>query len=266
MARHTDYRSLHISSESTVTYKQTYEFGYYAAQWRLLELPLLESLFKNLYAQGSRSMLDIACGQGRITLLGAVYFDDVIGIDYSQQMLSVAQQHRVEDSRLKTKNVQFVIGDVRDFAVRNPFDVVTAFRFFLNTQDELRINGLRCVRRNLALHGTFITNIHVAGGSPLAMFYKFSNSTMRLFGRPPNRVRNSMSLRAFRDLLTQEGFEITNVYRYSLLPRVSTLTDSFAENHIGKIDRLSMAVPGMQLLCQSFIVCARLKQADLSHF
>lgn len=261
MAR-VDYRTCHTRDDDVAGYQRTYASGYYAAQWRALERPLLAQLFSALRAQGSQTMLDVACGQGRITLLGAQFFDQVLGIDYSPEMLAVARQRLATAEAGANAHVEFAVGDVADFQTDAPFDVITAFRFFLNAEDKLRSDGLRCVRRNLAPQGTFIASVQVASGSPLAVFHRISNTARRLLRRPPSLVRNSMSLRAFTRLLTAEGFEITRVQRYSLLPRIGSLTDRFAERHISKIERLALVCPGASLMCQSFIVCARLKHGD----
>jgi hypothetical protein len=172
-------------------------------------------------------------------------------------MLERARQAQAEDPALSGANLHFDVGDVRTFTAEPPFDVATAFRFFLNAEDDLRAEGLRCVRRNLAAHGTFITNVHVAATSPLAGFYGVANAASRLLGKPVSRVRNSMSLRALRRMMAAEGFRIERVYRYSLLPRVGSLTDSIAERHLAKIDRLGGAIPGVKFLAQAFLVCAR---------
>jgi hypothetical protein len=66
-----------------------------------------------------------------------------------------------------------------------------------------------------------------------------------------------MSLTALRRLMASEGFRIERVYRYSFLPRVGSLTDPIAERHIAKIDRIAGAIPGLKLLSQAFLVCAR---------
>jgi len=252
-----DYRDCHVSDDAVGAYHNTYAAGYYAAQWRQLEAPLLANLFDDLLAQGAQSMLDIACGQGRITLLGAKYFDHVRGIDYSPLMLERARQARAADPTLADVDLRFDLNDVRTFAAERLFDVVTAFRFFLNAEDELRLEGLRCVRRNLAPTGTFITNVHVAAGSPLACFYGAANTAQRLLGKPTSRVRNSMSLSALKQLMATEGFRIERVHRYSLLPRVGSLTDSFAERYLGSVDRAGKVIPGLALLSQAFLVCAR---------
>ena len=256
MAR-VEYRTCHTSDDAAAGYQRTYSSGYYAAQWHSIERPLLCGLFAEFRGQGARRMLDIACGQGRITLVGAQYFDQVIGIDYSPEMLAIARQQRANDASLANADLDFQLGDVTDYTAEAPFDVVTAFRFFLNAEDRLRIEGLRCVRRNLSPQGTFITNVHVAGSSPLAMLYRGANTARRIVGQQADPVRNSISLRKFRSLLASEGFEITRVVRYSLLPRIGSLTDRLAERHINKFERLASAIPGMALLCQSYIVCAR---------
>jgi 2-polyprenyl-3-methyl-5-hydroxy-6-metoxy-1,4-benzoquinol methylase len=252
-----DYRECHLRDDAAEAYRDVYAAGYYAAQWRQLELPWLSGVFAALKQRGARRMLDIACGQGRISLLGAKYFEHVQGIDISPSMLERARAALREDTSLANVDVHFDAADVRTFAADKPFDVITAFRFFLNAEDELRLDGLRCARRNVAPNGTLIANVHVAATSPLAMFYSVSNASRRLMGKRTSSVRNAVSLATLRRMFTLEGFRVERVHRYSLLPRVGSLTDSIAERYMTGIDRLGTLIPGLSLLSQAFVVCAR---------
>jgi ubiquinone/menaquinone biosynthesis C-methylase UbiE len=252
-----DYREIHVPDAAAAAYNDVYAAGYYAGQWRQLEQPWLGRLFAELKRNGSRSMLDVACGQGRIALLGAKYFDRVQGFDVSSAMLARACQELSSHSTLAATDVTFDVGDVRTFTAEEAFDVVTAFRFFLNAEDELRIDALRCARRNLAPGGTFIANVHVSATSPLAMFYRVSNSARRLLGKTVSSVRNSISLGSLQTMFAAEGFQIYRVHRYSLLPRIGTLTDRLGERHLASFDRYGKLIPGLSLLSQAFLVCAR---------
>jgi SAM-dependent methyltransferase len=256
----TDYRTCHTGDEAALGYQRTYESGYYAAQWERLEKPLLKRLFEQERKRGARRMLDIACGQGRITLFGAEFFGVVQGIDYSPEMLAVARQRLANQPSLAGREVRFDEADVSDYTAAEPFDVITAFRFFLNANDELRPAALECVRRNLAPQGVFITNVHVSAGSPLGVFWNFRNSLRRLAGKPHDPVRNVIGLACFRRMFDAHGFEITRVERYSLLPRVGKLTDSLAERRIQQVERLAR-LPGIGRLCQCYLVCARPRQS-----
>lgn len=255
----TDYRACHTGDDAARGYQRTYASGYYAAQWEQLEKPVLAQLFREHQVAGARRMLDIACGQGRITLFAAEFFDFVQGVDFSPEMLAVAKERLANEPRLADRDVRFEIADVAQFTADQPFDVITAFRFFLNAGEDLRREGLRCVRRNLAPDGVFITNVHCSAASPLGWFWSARNAAGRLAGQPDDPVRNVIGLGRFRRLFDSEGFEITRVDRYSLLPRIGKWTDSLAERHIRRFDRLANAIPGLQRLCQSYLVCARPK-------
>jgi ubiquinone/menaquinone biosynthesis C-methylase UbiE len=251
-----DYRECHLQDESAQAYRDVYAAGYYAAQWQQLESPWLSRVFAELKERGACSMLDIACGQGRITLHGAKYFERVCGIDISPAMLARAQQKLSDDETLAAADVTFEVGDVRTFTTDEPFDVVTAFRFFLNAEDDLRLDGLRSARRNIAPGGTFIANVHVASTSPLAMFYRISNAARRTLGKNTSSVRNAISVGQLRTMFASEGFRIDRIHRYSLLPRIGSVTDSFAERYLAGVDRLGKLIPGLSLLSQAFVVCA----------
>src|SRR5438045_1629824 len=62
----TDYRESHQALGYSGKYNRVYEIGYYAAQWRLIEEPLLRSILQPMGGK-EKTCLDFACGTGRIT-------------------------------------------------------------------------------------------------------------------------------------------------------------------------------------------------------
>ena len=201
-------------------------------------------------------MLDIACGQGRIALLGAKHFEHVHGIDISPAMLATSQQSLLDDETLAAADVTFEVGDVRTFTAEHPCDVVTAFRFFLNAEDDLRLDGLRCARRNIAPGGTFIANVHVASTSPLALFYGVSNTARRCSEKTPVPSEmlflsaNCENCSRPRDSGSTASIGIHFCRESARLPTRSP------NGHLADIDRLGKLIPGLSLLSQAFVVCA----------
>ena len=110
-----------------------------------------------------RSVLDLACGTGRITQVLARTLPDakVVGVDVAESMLRVAR-HRVPDA-------EFVQGDVRGLHglfPNSPFDLVTAFRFFPNAEAELCQRAASAIDTVLRPGGHVILNNHRNFWSP----------------------------------------------------------------------------------------------------
>src|SRR6185295_8842136 len=105
------------------------------------------------YPQGVPRYLDFACGTGRITEMMAPLAQESIGVDVSGTMLEVA--------RVKCPHVRFMESDLtRDNLDIGLFDMVTAFRFFGNAQDELRSAALKAVVALLRPGGHLVINSH----------------------------------------------------------------------------------------------------------
>ena len=70
--------------------------------------------------------LDLCCGTGDITFALARGGAEATGLDFSAQMLAVADQRQTTSSKLKTQNVKFLQGDAQQLPFpENSFDVVT---------------------------------------------------------------------------------------------------------------------------------------------
>lgn len=116
------------------------------AQW-------LSRTVRALYPGGVPRYLDFACGTGRITEIVAPLAREAVGIDVSRSMLEVAAA--------KCPRVRFVESDAtRGRPDIGSFDLVTAFRFFGNAQEELRKDALRAIVSLLRPGGHLILNNH----------------------------------------------------------------------------------------------------------
>ncbi len=160
-----DYRRSHAATDAGIVYGRTYETGYYAALWAKIEKPLVE---RSLRALGGRhkKCLDFACGTGRITNVAAEYFAEVVGVDVSAPMLACAS---VPD------NVRLRQIDITRESLGETFDVVTAFRFFLNAEPRLREEALQAIREHLNKDGRLVCNIQMNAISPIGIAARIAN-------------------------------------------------------------------------------------------
>ena len=111
-------------------------------EW-LVEQRLLTGVLQELVAGGSCSSADFACGTGRILEFLSDRFPSVTGIDISPEMLELA--------RSRCPRATLIQGDVttNHGLAPGPFDLITAFRFFLNAEPVLRSQVLAWMRRSL---------------------------------------------------------------------------------------------------------------------
>jgi SAM-dependent methyltransferase len=89
-------------------------------------------------------------------------------------------------------------------------DLITAFRFFLNADPDLRQDVLSWMRAVLAPDGVLIANFHL---NPCSL--RGGYLLLRWGGRPRNPM---FSRRAAERLLDEAGFEVGACYGYEYLP------------------------------------------------
>ncbi len=103
------------------------------------------------------SVLELACGTGRVTIPIAQAGVPVVGLDRSPAMLG-----RAREKSAGLSNVRWVEGDMREFALPERFGLIVipfrSFQHLLNIDDQL--SCLRCVHRQLAPEGRLAINIY----------------------------------------------------------------------------------------------------------
>ena len=82
-----------------------------------------------------KSLLDVACGAGGITLELKRYLkiENVVGIDISKDMIKAAQENDVN------KEVVWICDDIYDHQFTNKFDLVTGIDIIEHVEDDLEL-------------------------------------------------------------------------------------------------------------------------------
>lgn len=238
------YRTSHSSVGYGEHYDQTYQRGYYKYQWDYLELPLLVHVLKQEYNKGARSCLDFACGTGRILHVAEGVFSETTGVDVSESMVSLASE-RCQRSEIITQ-------DITSAPLKKQFDVITAFRFFLNAEPELQKSVLSAIHENLAENGCLIANVHVNQSSILGRIYHLRNTMLR------RTVANTLGFEEFRQILRDNKFQVEEVYWYSYWPRTGWKMERLAKWMLPATDKLWNQIKLLPRgLAQSFMVVCR---------
>jgi len=185
------YRETHL--EKGASYDATISgqpFDNYMAQ---LEAAYLKEIVPTVADAKSR-YLDFACGTGRITATVSRMVGPAVGVDVSESMLSAARE--------KCPGVQFVCTDItRGGDELGAFDVATSFRFFGNTEQDVRRAVLGALARRVRKGGHLIVNNH---RNPRAL----GTLLQRVAGQP---IDQDLTMPKFRRLLRDEGFEVIRV-------------------------------------------------------
>lgn len=190
------------------------------------------------FPAGVDRYLDFACGSGRVLATIAPRAADPVGVDVSDKMLAVARQ-RAPAATLEQRDI------TREPYAGEQFDLVTAFRFFLNAEPELRRDALRALHARLKHDGVLIVNLH---GNPWSM-RAVGATVRRLVLREPI---NYLSLRAFAKLLREAGFEIQEWRGFGLM--VARVFNTLGPTLPEAAEALARRFPVLQRFCVDLVV------------
>lgn len=88
-----------------------------------LQFGLANDILEAISFQGNETLLDIGCGDGKITasLAGRLPSGSVIGLDASEEMIAFAK------SNFSKPNLNFVVNDARSLVWKDHFDWIVSF-------------------------------------------------------------------------------------------------------------------------------------------
>ena len=91
-----------------------------------LQEAMAQEVLALLDLKGSERILDVGCGDGKITaeIASSASKGSVVGVDPSREMISFAQSHF---GPAKLPNLRFLVADARCLPFENEFDLVVSF-------------------------------------------------------------------------------------------------------------------------------------------
>lgn len=240
-------KTSYIDSHKYIGKGAEYEQHYQTQAWdRFLwsrEQEILLNILDKYFSNREINLLDFACGTGRITALLENRVTTSTGVDVSGSMLEIARE--------KLKRTELIETDITEENILKPrkFNLITAFRFFLNAEPELRNTAIKAIGELLDDNGVLIFNNHHNSGSP---WIKLLKTYSRY--RKTNGTFNVMSIDQMQQLLGQAGLEIIEIYPVGFFhpPKIPV---SFGLNRV--IDNVAGRFNFLSGLSESPIVVCR---------
>lgn len=139
------YREAFSDDLAAIRYDQVeYADTSYAAVLWPVERRQIDKVLSRQANPREFTYLDFACGTGRVLSHISKVASSSIGVEISPTMAAVA--------KLRAPMARILTRDITDSSVRveGVYDVITAFRFILNAEPELRLDSLKALRLRLA--------------------------------------------------------------------------------------------------------------------
>lgn len=200
----------HFRDKDTVQHYESIVYSpdsYPSYIWEL-QKHTLKDIIQRHRPDGSRRVLDFACGTGRILSFVEEFVDHSDGIDISPEMVEIARE--------KCKKSSVIVGDIlgQSGLAAVDYDFVTMFRFLLNAEDETRRRILTRLREYLLQrNGLLIANVHSNANSVRALSIAYRRNIR-------GEAASQLSRKQIRQLFADTGFEIVEEHGFGVLPPV----------------------------------------------
>lgn len=206
-----DYRNSHATLEIAQKYENVvYDADSYSSVIWKFERKILDKYLALLKTKNTNlNCLDFACGTGRIIKyleMRLDYNNCLIGIDISGHMLKIAKS--------KVSHSQLINADItqNDVISNQTFDLITAFRFFLNAQPLLRENAMLLLKSKLKNNNSIlIFNIH---GNK----YSYRLITVMIFKILGKKLQQ-LSYWEVENFIEKNDLEVVDSYGIGFVPR-----------------------------------------------
>lgn len=196
------YASSHLKNEKGISYHKA--FSKQPGRNIIWEQEI-KILIKILSDYGPFNLhLDFAGGTGRIADALTKYIQNQIILDISEEMLSIAKKN--------LKNATIICKDFRDCQHdinNNSIDIVTAFRFFSNAENDLRYSAINFLSRVIKKNGLLVCNNH-------RNFWSIPYTINRLLFLNGDV---GMLNRTMIELANKSGFDFINSYSLGIIPQ-----------------------------------------------
>jgi ubiquinone/menaquinone biosynthesis C-methylase UbiE len=200
------YRESHTDPGKGAEYEHLYATDSWNRYVWEREQQILQRAIADHLAGVDIRYLDFACGTGRVISFLEDQVSEATGVDVSPSML--------EQARGKVTTARLVEADITrdDVLPKGSFDLITAFRFFVNAEPALREAGIAAMSELLAPGGILVFNNHHNSAAP---YVQAVRSTLRF--NDGLKEYNVMSRKQMESLASGAGLKIIDVMSAGLL-------------------------------------------------
>jgi len=216
------YSQTFLGPGAAQRYEQFYEAGTAdEALWKLERDFLAQFYERNAKNWPECQYLDFACGTGRVI----AFLEDrpaaSRGIDVSPEMLKIART-KVQKSELLCRDI------TKETELEGQYDLITAFRFFLNAEPSLRLEVLRALAARLKNdRSRLVFNNHGNPWSFKAIAWPVHRARQMWCGRAP--AGNYLTHAEVRELVAQTNLRIVERTGFGIVsPRLFKFAPSFS--------------------------------------
>ncbi|MDH3512847.1 MAG: class I SAM-dependent methyltransferase [Gammaproteobacteria bacterium] len=202
----TTYRKQFVNKKKATAYDQV-EYGsdsYNEILWRVEQEQLAALIAEFRRDYDHIDYLDFAAGTGRIVGFLEDKVDNATAVEISSSMVELA--------RKKLTNATVICADITANAavVEQKYDLITAFRFVLNAEPDLRLRAMRALAARLRDSSSWLVfNNHGNLWSHKLLLWPLHR--LRRLGRGYLTAGNYMTNRQARKLADQAGLRIERV-------------------------------------------------------
>ncbi len=196
------YRKNFLNERAKIYENKEYgKDSYYSLMWDIEKLFLINFFKKHKI----NNYLDFATGNGRVIEFAEKYVDESTGVDVSPDMLDIAEE--------KVKKSKLINQDITKKELKKKYDLITAFRFFLNAEENLRKEVLKEFKKILEPKGYIIISNQGNTYSFRYFTYLICNN---IFGKNLNQI----SKKELENLFNKYGFKLINYRGVGFVPKV----------------------------------------------
>jgi len=234
------YRDSHKYPSKGAEYEAYYETQPWQRFLWSREQEIILRILEKYFAGRDVHLLDFACGTGRLTSFLENRVTTSTGVDVSSSMLAVAGE------KLKRTEIIEVDITIDNVLKGRKFNLITAFRFFVNAEPPLRLAAMAALAKLLSEDGYLVFNNHQSYGSPwiklLYMCHHLKN---------PEGIFNVMTIDEMNRLIEEVGMEIVELYPVGFF-------------HPPKISVPQMITNMIENICCKFKWIARLSESPIA--
>jgi len=234
------YRDSHKYPSKGAEYEVHYETRLWERFLWSREQEIILQILGKYFEGRDIHLLDFACGTGRITSFLEDRVKTSTGVDVSASMLGIARE--------KLKRTEIIETDITVDNVfeGRKFNLITAFRFFVNAEPTLRSAAMQALSKLLSEDGFLVFNNHQSHGSPwiklLYMLHQQKNS---------QSIFNVMTIDEMNRLVEDVGMEILELYPAGFF-------------HLPKIAVPQLVTGAVEKICCKFESLTRLSESPIA--